>query len=169
MRVLTQENEAPVLQKSEEAHVRRICFVCTGNTCRSPMAEAVARHLLLTRKPSVATEVFSAGLYANSGEPISRQAIAALEEAEISPDQTRDYHMHTAHNLGAEEAERYDLLVGMTGSHAMELMMRFPMLAQRITCMPTPISDPYGGDLDTYRACLAEIRAGVQTLLYAEE
>ena len=148
---------------------KKILFVCTGNTCRSPMAEAVASCLIADDPTLSRIEAFSRGLYANPGDPISKHALLALEEAEIAPVAMHDYRTHTAHNLGAEEAERYDLLIGMTGAHAMELMMRFPMLAQRITCMPTPISDPYGGDLAVYRACLAEICAGVKALLNAEE
>ena len=148
---------------------RRICFVCTGNTCRSPMAEAVASRLIAEDSSLCGMEAFSRGLYANEGDPISTQAVLALEDADVAPVAPRDYHSHTAHSLRAEEAERYDLLIGMTGAHAMELMMRFPMLAQRITCMPVPIPDPFGGDLATYRACLSEIRKGVTTLLNAEE
>jgi protein-tyrosine-phosphatase len=168
MTVLTDERAMRAERSENSAQVRRICFVCTGNTCRSPMAEAVASRLIADDPTLAGTKAFSAGLYANVGEPISPQAVLALEEAGIEPVATKHYRTHTAHNLSAEEAEQYDLLVGMTGAHAMELMMRFPALAQRIICMPTPISDPYGGDIAVYRACLAEIRDGVKALLNAE-
>ena len=75
--------------------------------------------------------------------------------------------MHTAHTLTAEDAAQFDLLIGLGGGHVMELMMRFPQLAQRITCMPKSIPDPFGGDLSTYAACLEEIIDGVKTLLFA--
>ena len=154
---------------------RRICFVCTGNTCRSPMAEAVANAMAAEEMATLPAavrelmtppwEAFSAGLYAAEGEPIAANAVRALEEAGVAPVASRDYHAHTAHTLSAEEAERADLLVAMSGGHAMELMMRFPHLAQRVTCMPQAISDPYGGDLARYAACLREITEGVRTLL----
>ena len=134
----------------------RVCFVCTGNTCRSPMAEAVVNHLAAEEGRGI--RAFSAGLYACVGDPIAQNAVTALENAEIKPQPSRDYHTHVAHTLGDEEAESYDLLVGMGKSHVMELMMRHPRMARRILCMPTPISDPFGGDLATYEACLAFIK-----------
>ena len=154
----------------DEDRALRVCFVCTGNTCRSPMAEAVANHLSRQRKndamPIVAA---SAGLYANDGEPIARNAAEALRAAGITPTEGRDYRLHTAHTLTAQEVEKYDLLVGLGGSHCMELLMRFPQAAQRIVGMPTPIADPFGGDLATYAACLEQITAGVKTLLFSSE
>lgn len=167
---------------SGEASVRRICFVCTGNTCRSPMAEAVANAFLQEEKDRVlkmlpqelrdtvtsTTEAFSRGLYARENEPISQGALHALEKAEIATVQGHDYHMHAAHNLSAEDAASFDLLIGMTTSHTMELMMRFPQAANRIVCMPQQIVDPYGGDDETYRQCLMAIVEGVRTLLGME-
>ena len=73
------------------AHVRRVCFVCTGNTCRSPMAEAVTNALArqwienlpaAVRDAAAPTlEAFSAGLYAAEGEPIAQNAVTALPSA----------------------------------------------------------------------------------------
>ena len=159
-----EREEMPCREEERVPSPLRICFVCTGNTCRSPMAEAVARDLL-KKHASADVEVISAGLYANEGEPISPNAVAALCEAGVEPSDTRDYRRHRAHTITGEEAERADLLVGMSASHCMELMMRFPAVAQKITMMKRPISDPYGGDLNCYRACLEEITEGVMTLL----
>ena len=162
------ENE--MLMEAEEQKPPRallVCFVCTGNTCRSPMAEAVVNHL--AAEEGRGTVAFSAGLYAYAGDPIAQNAVTALENAGISPHPDRDYHTHVAHTLGDEEAEGYDLLVGMGKSHVMELIMRYPRMARRILCMPTPIADPFGGDLAAYEACLAEITQGVKELLLLGE
>lgn len=149
----------------EEPVRRRVCFVCTGNTCRSPMAAAVANALAKEGKTAPLLAV-SAGLYAAEGEAISPHAAEALERAGIPAlSGQEDYHAHRSHSISEAEAEGYDLLVGMTGRHALELMMRFPQLSQRIRCMPEEISDPYGGDLAVYEACLAQIRRGVAALL----
>lgn len=169
----SQKNQSPGEQPL------RVCFICTGNTCRSPMAAAVANHLARAASTALPEELrhliqppieaYSAGLYANNGDPIAENAVKALEEAGILPDPARDYHRHTAHSLSAEEAERYDLLVGITSSHAAALVMQFPSLAEKITCLPENISDPFGGDLDRYRAALADIIKGVTRLFFPEQ
>ena len=159
-----------------------VCFVCTGNTCRSPMAEAVANALSAeTAKQAAAMlpesvrdcvhlpiEAVSAGLYPNIGEKIADNAVLALEQAGIEAVPQRDFHKHTAQPLTAELAEHCDLLIGMSGSHVIEMLMHFPQAAQKIICMPKEISDPYGGDSARYRACLQEIISGVRELLFGE-
>ena len=159
------------------AEPRRICFVCTGNTCRSPMAAAVANAMaskMIGALPEAVRDsavpqvlAYSAGLYASNGEPIAANAVKALELAGVEPTSDTDYHNHTAHTLTTEEIEGYDLLVGLGGSHVMELLMRYPQAAQKIAGMPQSISDPWGGDLDVYVVCLDEITRGVQELLFS--
>ena len=146
--------------------VQKICFVCTGNTCRSPMAAAVAN--AQAHKSKIALKAFSAGLYASEGAPISPNAISALENAGVEPIEGADYHAHVAHTITEDEIRRCDLLVPMTRTHAMELILRYPNAAKKILCMPQQISDPYGGDLGVYEKCLAEITDGVRALLKAE-
>ncbi len=163
----------------DAAQPLRVCFVCTGNTCRSPMAEAVANalaHRAIAAFPeavqnavTLPAEAYSAGLYANEGEQIAPNAVLALEAAGIEPVKGHDYHRHVAHILSEKETMQFDLLVGMSGSHCMELLMRYPNMASKIVCMPKEISDPYGGDQARYQVCLEEIVAGVKKLLFAEQ
>ena len=180
---IQQAPTAPTTQKNakerESDSPLRICFVCTGNTCRSPMAEAVANALAqaeLTAIPNELQELarprweaFSAGLYPAVGEPISINAVLALEDAEIPSTHQHNYHNHRARALTEAEAEAFDLLVGLTRNHAMELLLRFPALAKRITVMPIEISDPYGGSEARYRECLAQIQQAVTLLLKRED
>ncbi len=158
---------------------KKVCFVCTGNTCRSPMAAAVANALV--REPLrllpesmracavPAWDAFSAGLSARDGDPIAENAVLALEEAGVPATNGKDYHNHRAHRLSEEEAERYDLLVGLTKEHAMALVFAYPHLVSRIRAFPKDIPDPFGGDAEAYRACLCEIEQGVKQLLLLEE
>ena len=166
--------ELQELQKNESNTkvFLRVCFVCTGNTCRSPMAEAVANAMAQDRKrdgDALLIEAFSRGLYALPNDPISHGAVRALEEAEIQPIEGHDYHVHTARALTAEDVDSFDLLVGLTGNHVMELVMRYPQAASKITGMPKSVSDPYGGSDAVYLRCLSEIIEGVRTLLFSED
>ena len=153
-----------------------VCFVCTGNTCRSPMAAAVANAMAeaeLAQYPDAVRDAvsprlvaISRGLYAADGEPISENAVLALEGAGIAPSAGNDYHSHTARAVCDADVENTDLFVAVCPGHAMELLMRFPNAAQRIVCMPRAISDPWGGDLGRYATCLREITDGVRELLF---
>ena len=156
-----------------------VCFVCTGNTCRSPMAAALLNALsyappvcsmvdiekLLNTKNIRAT---SAGLFA-SGSPIAPNAVAALEKAGVRPTPDNPYPSHRSRTLDEETMEVCDKIVGMTSTHALQIMAAYPAYAHKITCMPTDIPDPYGGDEAVYDACLAAIREGIDTLFFAED
>jgi protein-tyrosine-phosphatase len=130
------------------------------------MAAAVAN--ALAHADGVAICAHSAGLYAVEGDPISQNAILALEKADIEPVSEMDYHMHAAKNLTDEAISGFDLLIPMTRTHAMELILRHPDAVKKIVCMPRQIFDPFGGDLQVYEACLAEIADGVRAILHGE-
>lgn len=156
-----------------------VCFVCTGNTCRSPMAAALLNdrtrippicsmcdlETLLNTKKIRAT---SAGLYA-TGAPIAQNAVAALEKAGIRSLPDNPYKEHLSKTLEPELMERYDRIIGMTSAHAMSLMVAFPEYASKISCMPKDIPDPFGLDEATYDACLAEIEKGIVALFFGED
>lgn len=146
------------LQREKIAEDTRplICFVCTGNTCRSPMAEA------LVNGAGGRFRAVSAGLAPCVGEPIAKHATDALLLHGVVPTEDNPYEAHTARPLTEELAEQADLIVGMTGAHLMQIFARFPGMATKLHTMPKPISDPYLSDLARYRACLAEIEAGLK-------
>lgn len=118
-----------------------LLFVCLGNSCRSIMAEALARHLLKGKVP-----VASAGL-----EPLGHVAPFTLEVLEEIGVDTRGLY-----SKGIEEVnlEDYGLLVNLS-SYAVDF--RLPRTWQgRI--LTRPVSDPYGGNLQDYRRTREEIR-----------
>lgn len=165
---MTYTEQACRSAKTESADTPRlVLFVCTGNTCRSPMAAALYNDMHCPREVCTAcadpfarltTVAVSAGLYANAGDPITPHAATALREAGIYPVPGNDYTAHRAQNVDEALMERADLVVGISGRHAMELMMRYPAFAGKITAMPMDIADPFGQGPEVYRACLAQLR-----------
>ncbi len=101
----------------------RILFVCTGNTCRSPMAEGMMRKL--ARERGLHVEVRSAGVAATQGMSISHHASAVLKEQGVE-----DRILSTP--LHAELVEWADLILGLTEGHKRQMIYSFPEAADKI-------------------------------------
>jgi protein-tyrosine-phosphatase len=123
----------------------RVLFVCTGNICRSPFAEAVAR--------SEGFDAESAGLDAYSGAEPTDDAIAVARELGY------DLSSHHARPLTEEMLERADVVVGMTAAHISALGRRARLLGE------ADLDDPIGLGRDTYRRVYAQIERDVRMLL----
>ena len=144
--------------------ISKICFVCTGNTCRSPMAAALYNHLFKDKK----SFAVSLGLYAAKGQPISENAVIALSDYGIPSTPGNRYERHLSDIATEDKLGDCDKIIGISDSHTLELLGRFPRLAGRIMSMPRSIPDPYGGDLDRYKACLYDIEKGIKELFNLE-
>ena len=130
-----------------------IYFICTGNTCRSPMAEAILKNKSL---PNV--NVKSAGIYALEGGEMSENAKAVLMQENI-------HHQHVSRQINKQDIEWADLILTMTSAHK-EMVLRTYAEAKNKTYTlkeyVTPYSsqdvfDPFGGDLQTYKQTFQEL------------
>lgn len=129
----------------------RILFVCTGNTCRSPMAEHLARQKFLELGMEIQTK--SAGLLAEQGGA-NPNAIAALETYGL------DLSRHKATQLTKELLLWADRIYTMTEQQAQLLRGIAPNKEIR-PISPDGIPDPYGGSRALYKICAEKIKAAI--------
>ncbi|MDR7239344.1 low molecular weight protein arginine phosphatase [Neobacillus drentensis] len=133
--------------------MQRILFVCTGNTCRSPMAEAILKNKQIDR-----VEVRSAGIYAANGSEASTHAKKVLEDNGIA-------HNHRSSLLTRAEVEWADLILTMTFSHKMAILQQYPQMGQKVFTLKeysdegsgSDVVDPYGGSLAMYEETFREL------------
>lgn len=127
-----------------------ITFLCTGNTCRSPLAEG------LFKKINPEIEVYSAGLSAVFGMNVSENSVLAARDYGV------DISEHVSRPLSGELLMETDLFVCLSHSHAINLI---PIVGKgRVYVLGNGISDPYGGSLEVYKNCAKEIYDGLLKL-----
>lgn len=123
-----------------------ILFICTGNTCRSPMAEGIMNKIAEDNDMDVHCK--SAGLYAEAGAGASEEAIQAAQNIGV------DISAHKAQNVSEELIKNSDLILTMTNSH--KAMLSLSSLDKPVYTLceyagtSGDISDPYGGDFEDY-------------------
>ena len=135
--------------------MKRILFVCTGNTCRSPMAECMFNALADGRHAAL-----SAGTYAMSGEPASTGAKRAMERRGLT------LQNHRSQAVTQVLLSSVDLIVGLTDRHILQLRMMYPGCRTPMRALDDPpVSDPYGGDDAAYERAAQDISRQLPALL----
>jgi protein-tyrosine phosphatase len=154
-----------------ESRVRRaanlvILFICSGNSCRSPIAEALCRKMLAERLgvdaealESYGYAVLSAGSVGGFAAPATRLAIEVMREMGV------DLSNHLSQTVTPEMVERSDRIFVMTPDQ-MDQMLRLSGDARGRVSLLDPkgraIDDPHGGDLETYRRCAFVIQRALE-------
>jgi protein-tyrosine-phosphatase len=141
---------------------KNLLFVCTGNICRSPLAEVMARAYAAERGRDV--EVLSASVLGLDGLPAHKHSIKVAQEMGL------DLRAHTAQPVTEELVEWADYILGMEIEHAAQLRGRFPQADEKILLLGTfggvhEIEDPLGRWKPRFRACRDLIRDCVETFI----
>ena len=146
--------------------MKTVLFICTGNICRSPMAEGIFRHVVQGHGNY---RVLSAGLGAMHGQAPSEHAVQATKELGI------DISGQRSRMLTAEMVQQADYIFGMTHSHVDTVMVLYPQAAEKtfllrefddtLDTFEKDISDPIGGSYEVYLNCRDQIEQGIVSLL----
>lgn len=146
----------------------KIMFICTSNVCRSAMAKALFEKIIENTNPII--EVYSCGIFAQTGDMASYNAIQAMKETF-----NIDLKEHRAINIAESQIEQMDLILCATLSHKKTVQQLYPHLASKVYTIKEyagiakegqemDIRDPWGYNLETYLLCVQELEECLQKI-----
>lgn len=139
----------------------KILFICTGNTCRSPMAEAIYNNLSTEQATAK-----SAGLFAMTGSKAAENTMRVLEENKLTLN-------HRAKQVMVKDVQWATYIITMTESHKTQLVDQFPETVDKVYTLKEyaeidegglDVLDPYGGNVDVYRQTFLELKELIKRL-----
>lgn len=140
---------------------KKLIFVCTGNTCRSPMAEAIYKRM----DNDSDIEIYSRGLVVLFPEPLNPKAEIVLKKHDL------ELNYHVAKGLKTSDIDDNTLILTMTAAHKKKVTELFPEAKEVYTIKEYAgemgdVIDPYGGSLVEYEDCYIELGRLVKKTIY---
>ncbi len=138
--------------------MKKIMFICTGNICRSAMADGLMKKLVKEQNKDI--ESYSCGIFAENGDMPTFNAIEAIKEYGV------DLKNHRATNIRNSKIKDMDIILCATVSHKNNVKAMYPELRDKIFTIKEyaefdennlDIPDPWGYDIETYRFCASTI------------
>ena len=141
--------------------MKTILFVCTGNTCRSPMAEVFANQVF--KEQNLPFNAISRGIMAVTS-PASANSLEVVSKQNLNLDN------HTAKLLDYEDVKNAHLIITMTYSHKNQILSHLPEYQDKVYTLSelsdedVDIADPFGGSLEEYESCADQIKKYIDVI-----
>ena len=143
------------LPQSSSVILKRVLFVCTGNTCRSPMAKTILEQMLKGRGLESEISVDSAGLGAYSHSPVTPEAKEAIKQLYDGKDLLANHISKSVNEISFED---FHLILTMAEDHKHRLPKDKTYTLKEYAGLKGDISDPIGQGSEVYRECRDEIK-----------